>query len=79
MQIPFVGFQPVQSSEHMAALGVFGLCQLVSFYEYAQNKLTREQVDTLVKFIAILLGTTIGVGTVILLITGSNFFNLFFF
>jgi dolichyl-diphosphooligosaccharide--protein glycosyltransferase len=26
MQIPFVGFQPVTSSEHMAAFGVFGLC-----------------------------------------------------
>lgn len=28
MQVTFVGFQPVQSSEHMAALGVFGLLQL---------------------------------------------------
>jgi hypothetical protein len=24
MQISFVGFQPIQSSEHMGALGVFG-------------------------------------------------------
>ena len=28
MQISFVGFQPVQTSEHMAALGIFGLCQV---------------------------------------------------
>jgi len=28
MQIPFVGFQPVKTSEHMAAAGVFGLIQV---------------------------------------------------
>jgi dolichyl-diphosphooligosaccharide--protein glycosyltransferase len=28
MQIPFVGFQPVKTSEHMAAFGVFGLLQV---------------------------------------------------
>jgi dolichyl-diphosphooligosaccharide--protein glycosyltransferase len=43
MQISFVGFQPIQSSEHMAAFGVFGLCQLYAFYEYAKTKLTQEQ------------------------------------
>ncbi|KAI6023769.1 glycosyltransferase family 66 protein [Pisolithus microcarpus] len=31
MQVPFVGFQPVRTSEHMAALGVFGLLQIVAF------------------------------------------------
>ncbi|KAI9229413.1 MAG: glycosyltransferase family 66 protein [Piptocephalis tieghemiana] len=31
MQIPFVGFAPVRTSEHMAALGVFGLTQIVAF------------------------------------------------
>ncbi|QFZ27217.1 putative dolichyl-diphosphooligosaccharide- glycosyltransferase subunit [Clavispora lusitaniae] len=28
MQIPFVGFLPIRSNDHMAALGVFGLLQL---------------------------------------------------
>uniref|UniRef100_A0A1I7XSE3 dolichyl-diphosphooligosaccharide--protein glycotransferase n=1 Tax=Heterorhabditis bacteriophora TaxID=37862 RepID=A0A1I7XSE3_HETBA len=28
MQIPFVGFQPVRTSEHMPAFGVFGLLQI---------------------------------------------------
>ena len=28
MQIPFVGYQPVGTSEHMAAFGVFGLLQV---------------------------------------------------
>ncbi|KAF8957127.1 oligosaccharyl transferase STT3 subunit [Flammula alnicola] len=31
MQVPFVGFQPVSTSEHMGALGVFGLLQIVAF------------------------------------------------
>jgi dolichyl-diphosphooligosaccharide--protein glycosyltransferase len=29
MQVPFVGFLPLRTSEHMAALGVFGLLQLL--------------------------------------------------
>jgi len=33
MQIPFVGFQPVRTSEHMAAAGVFGLIQAVAFFK----------------------------------------------
>merc|ERR1719423_42423 len=40
MQISFVGFQPVQTSEHMGALGVFGLCQIVSFVAYLKQKLS---------------------------------------
>jgi hypothetical protein len=28
MQVPFVGFQPVKTSEHIAAMGVFGLLQV---------------------------------------------------
>jgi dolichyl-diphosphooligosaccharide--protein glycosyltransferase len=37
MQINFVGFQPVQSSEHMAALGVFGLLQLHCFINWLRS------------------------------------------
>lgn len=37
MQINFVGFQPVQSSEHMAALGVFGLLQLYCFINWLRS------------------------------------------
>ncbi|CAG9803217.1 unnamed protein product [Chironomus riparius] len=53
MQISFVGFQPVQSSEHMLAFGVFGLCQLFSFVEYLKSKLTKEQFEVLLKSITI--------------------------
>ncbi|CAH1773412.1 unnamed protein product [Owenia fusiformis] len=56
MQISFVGFQPIQSSEHMAALGVFGLCQIHAFVDYVRSKLTREQFDTLFRAITLLVG-----------------------
>jgi len=39
MQITFVGFQHVQSSEHMAALGVFGLLQLWGARHWLKNML----------------------------------------
>uniref|UniRef100_A0A0K0DWV3 dolichyl-diphosphooligosaccharide--protein glycotransferase n=1 Tax=Strongyloides stercoralis TaxID=6248 RepID=A0A0K0DWV3_STRER len=43
MQIPFVGFQPIKSSEHMAAFGVFGLLQLVAAVKFLENKISRKQ------------------------------------
>jgi dolichyl-diphosphooligosaccharide--protein glycosyltransferase len=73
MQIPFVGFQPVQSSEHMAALGVFGLCQLFSFYEYTRSKLSAEQFQALFKSFSLLLGSILLIAGIILSITGSKF------
>lgn len=47
MQISFVGFQPVQSSEHMLALGVFGLCQIHSFVDYVRSKVSAEDFNVL--------------------------------
>lgn len=40
MQIPFVGFLPIKSNDHMAAFGVFGLLQLVVVANYFKNILT---------------------------------------
>lgn len=42
MQIPFVGFLPIRSNDHMSALGIFGLLQIVAFgnlikESYSQN------------------------------------------
>lgn len=47
MQISFVGFQPVQSSEHMLALGVFGLCQLHSFVDYLRSRMSKKDFEVL--------------------------------
>uniref|UniRef100_A0A8D8YHB3 Dolichyl-diphosphooligosaccharide--protein glycosyltransferase subunit STT3A n=1 Tax=Cacopsylla melanoneura TaxID=428564 RepID=A0A8D8YHB3_9HEMI len=53
MQIPFVGFQPVQSSEHMLAFGVFGLCQLHALVDYMRSKLSGEDFSTLFNAVAV--------------------------
>ncbi|PKS10607.1 hypothetical protein jhhlp_002361 [Lomentospora prolificans] len=46
MQIPFVGFNPVRTSEHMPALGVFGLVQLLGFVEYVRSAIPSRQFQT---------------------------------
>ncbi|KAG8231069.1 hypothetical protein J437_LFUL010695 [Ladona fulva] len=63
MQISFVGFQPVQSSEHMLALGVFGLCQLHTFVDYLRSKMSPEDFEVLFKaMLASVAGVTAVVG-----------------
>lgn len=37
MQIPFVGMQPIRTSEHMAAAGVFALLHAYAFLKYIQR------------------------------------------
>ena len=56
MQVPFVGFAPVRTSEHMAALGVFGLLQVVAFMYYVKTSTTKKQfeVQLSVEYIMIL-------------------------
>jgi dolichyl-diphosphooligosaccharide--protein glycosyltransferase len=43
MQIPFVGFQPVKTSEHMASAGVFALLQAVALLKYLQSFLSKSE------------------------------------
>lgn len=43
MQIPFVGFHPVRSSEHMAAFGMFGLLQLYCGLNWIRSLLSKKQ------------------------------------
>jgi len=45
MQIPFVGFQPISTSEHMASAGVFGLLQVVAFLQYLKAQIGTQKVD----------------------------------
>ena len=47
MQIPFVGFQPTFTSEHMAALGIFGLVQIMAFCDLLRSHLSAQQFKTL--------------------------------
>ncbi|KAJ9478514.1 Dolichyl-diphosphooligosaccharide--protein glycosyltransferase subunit STT3 [Pseudozyma hubeiensis] len=57
MQVPFVGFQPVRTSEHMAALGVFGLLQLVAFVELVRSHVPSKQFKLLLVGFVVLVAT----------------------
>lgn len=48
MQIPFVGFLPIRSSEHMSSLGVFGLLQLFGFASYVKAQIPAKQFRNVV-------------------------------
>lgn len=71
MQISFVGFQPVQSSEHMLALGVFGLCQLHSFVDYIRSKMSQEDFEILFKALVVTAASISVAAFGILTITGK--------
>lgn len=65
--------QPVQSSEHMAAFGVFGLCQIHAFVDYLRSKLNAQQFEVLFKSVISLVGfILLSVGAVLML-TGEMF------
>ncbi|KAI9815400.1 MAG: oligosaccharyl transferase stt3 subunit [Thelocarpon impressellum] len=55
MQIPFVGFLPIRSSEHMSALGVFGLLQLVAFVEFIRQQVPNKQFQALLRSLILLI------------------------
>jgi dolichyl-diphosphooligosaccharide--protein glycosyltransferase len=59
MQIPFVGFLPIRNSDHMSALGVFGLIQLVAFAEFVRAYLPGKQFQKLLTSMVLL---TFGLG-----------------
>uniref|UniRef100_A0A8D3BEA6 dolichyl-diphosphooligosaccharide--protein glycotransferase n=1 Tax=Scophthalmus maximus TaxID=52904 RepID=A0A8D3BEA6_SCOMX len=61
MQIPFVGFQPIRTSEHMAAAGVFALLQAYALLQYLKDRLTRQEFQTL-----FFLGVSLAAGVVFL-------------
>lgn len=68
MQISFVGFQPVQSSEHMLAFGVFGLCQLHALVDFVRSKLSKEQFEVLFKSMVVaILSIAVGFAAVLTL------------
>ncbi|EJD48193.1 oligosaccharyl transferase STT3 subunit [Auricularia subglabra TFB-10046 SS5] len=66
MQVPFVGFQPVRTSEHMAALGVFGLLQLVAFADLVRSHVPSKQFQTLLRGSVVVIGLG-GVGAIVAL------------
>ncbi|KAL6057729.1 oligosaccharyl transferase stt3 subunit [Balamuthia mandrillaris] len=70
MQISFVGFQPVQSSEHMAALGVFGLLQLFYFINWVRSFLPAESFKVIFNLVIVTGAAVLGLGVVVGTLTG---------
>ncbi|KAI9831918.1 MAG: oligosaccharyl transferase stt3 subunit [Sarea resinae] len=70
MQIPFVGFSPIRSSEHMAALGVFGLLQIVGFVDFVRQQLPSRQFQTLLRGLVLAIFVVSLGGLVLLTFTG---------
>lgn len=60
MQIPFVGFLPIRSNDHMAALGVFGLLQLVAVGDYVKSQIPSKQFKSFL-VISLILTITLGI------------------
>jgi len=51
MQVTFVGFQPVQSSEHMAAFGMFGLINIIGAINFIRDVLPTEYFEKMFKVV----------------------------
>ncbi|KAK4048360.1 oligosaccharyl transferase stt3 subunit [Microbotryomycetes sp. JL221] len=49
MQVPFVGFLPLLTSEHMAPLGVFGLLQIIAFVQLVRSHVSEKQFKVLLR------------------------------
>jgi dolichyl-diphosphooligosaccharide--protein glycosyltransferase len=64
MQVPFVGFQPVRTSEHMAALGVFGLLQIVAFAQLVRSHLSSKQFQNLL-LVSVIAAGILGTGAIV--------------
>ncbi|GAB7357058.1 hypothetical protein MBLNU459_g7877t1 [Dothideomycetes sp. NU459] len=71
MQIPFVGFLPIRSSDHMAALGVFGLLQIVGFVEFVRQQLPSKQFQTLLRALVLVIFLVGFGGLVLLTVSGT--------
>ncbi|KKK16216.1 hypothetical protein P175DRAFT_0496957 [Aspergillus ochraceoroseus IBT 24754] len=70
MQIPFVGFLPIRNSDHMSALGIFGLLQLVAFAEFVRGFIPGKQFQRLLTATIILTSGIAFVGLVGLSMSG---------
>ena len=70
MQVPFVEFLPVRTSEHMAALGVFGLVQLVAFVDVVRRMVPGKQFKMLLGMFVVLSFALASTALVILTFNG---------
>lgn len=70
MQIPFVGFQPIRTSEHMAASGVFALLIAVAALKHLQSRLSKQEFKRLFIFGGIAAAGAVFLAVVLLTVFG---------
>ncbi|EEQ34851.1 oligosaccharyl transferase stt3 subunit [Microsporum canis] len=70
MQVPFVGFLPIRNSDHMAALGIFGLLQIVAFVEFLRAQVPSKQFQTVLTGLVLLVFALSFTGLVLLTVSG---------
>ncbi|KKA20716.1 Dolichyl-diphosphooligosaccharide--protein glycotransferase [Rasamsonia emersonii CBS 393.64] len=70
MQIPFVGFLPIRNSDHMSALGIFGLIQLVAFADFVRAQVPSRQFQMLLTSIILVIFALSFIGLVLLTVSG---------
>lgn len=72
MQIPFVGFQPIRTSEHMAASGVFALILAVAVLKHLQSVLSKQEFKKLFIFGGLAAAAIVFLAVVLLTLTGVS-------
>ncbi|PYH99497.1 STT3 subunit of Oligosaccharyl transferase [Aspergillus ellipticus CBS 707.79] len=70
MQIPFVGFLPIRNSDHMSALGVFGLLQLVAFADFVRGFVPGKHFQRLLTSMIVFVFGISFIGLVVLSVSG---------
>ena len=71
MQVPFVGFLPIRNSDHMSALGIFGLIQLVGAVQFLRQQLPGRQFQTLLVGLVLAIFGFAFLGLVLLTVSGT--------
>lgn len=71
MQVPFVGFLPIRSSDHMSALGIFGLLQLIGAAEFLRVRVPGKHFQALLFGAILFLFAIASFGLVLLTVTGT--------
>jgi dolichyl-diphosphooligosaccharide---protein glycosyltransferase len=72
MQVRFVGFQAVSSSEHMMAMIVFAILQIFNFINWVRSIIDDKDFNKLFKFIITFTGVTLLIGLFVASFTGCK-------
>lgn len=72
MQIPFVQFLALTSSEHMASHGVFIIVQVYQLIRFVKRFVPQEKIDQFFRYALIAVSIGLGAGFILLLLLGQT-------